>query len=131
MSRELRSNTTVPDIFPIPETRRTRQTERTVTMIDAAGAAGAAAEATTSTPVIWLKNPLQGNFNPGTVSGQKIFLEKTKCLDADKRLNLTNTDATAIVDVFKVKEQLMGDCITAIPTEYPGGAGTKMMNMIH
>ena len=43
----------------------------------AAGAgAGVGAPAVAAPGVIWNENPLNGNFNPGTVAGQKIFLEK-------------------------------------------------------
>ena len=53
---------------------------------------------------IWTENPLTGNFNPGTTSGQKIFLEKTKGLDADKRLALTNSNLAKIMAILEVKE---------------------------
>ena len=44
----------------------------------AAAGAGVGAPAVTAPVVIWNENLLTGNFNPGTVAGQKIFLEKTK-----------------------------------------------------
>ena len=42
--------------------------------------AGAGAPAVVAPVVIWNENPSTGNFNPGTVAGQKIFLEKAKGL---------------------------------------------------
>ena len=43
-------------------------------------AAGAGAPVVAAPVVIWDENSLTGNFNPGTVAGNKIFLEKTKGL---------------------------------------------------
>ena len=43
--------------------------------------------------VIWNENPLTGKFNPGTVSGQKVFLEKTKELATAGQLFLSNASA--------------------------------------
>ena len=80
---------------------------------------------------VWTENPLTGDFNPGTVSGQKIFLEKTKGLDTDKRLALTNSNAQKIMEILKVKEQVMGSVVTFIPTTYNGGTGTDHKNLIH
>ena len=42
--------------------------------------AGAVAPEAAAPIVIWNENPLTGNFNLGTVAGQKIFLENTKGL---------------------------------------------------
>ena len=47
-------------------------------------AAGVGPAPPAPTVKVWIENPLTGNINPGTVSGQKNFLEKTKGLDADK-----------------------------------------------
>ena len=80
--------------------------------------------------VSWNENPLTGNFNPGTASGQKIFLEKTKGLATDKRLALTNSNATEILALLKVKEQVMGGVVTGIPTSYADGVPGGLMNLI-
>ena len=97
-------------------------------MAEDTGAGTAAAIAPTE---IWTENPLQGDFNPGTNAGQKIFLEKTKGLDSDKRLALTNSNAQKIMEIFKVKEQVMGNVVTFIPTVYTAGTGSEHMNLIH
>ena len=97
-------------------------------MAEDTGAGTAAAIAPTE---IWTENPLQGDFNPGTNAGQKIFLEKTKGLDSDKRLALTNSNAQKIMEIFKVKEQVMGNVVTFIPTVYTAGTGSGHMNLIH
>ena len=34
----------------------------------------------------WTENPFQADFNPGTVAGQKFFIEKTKGLSDEKRV---------------------------------------------
>ena len=57
----------------------------------AEGAGSGAGVPAVATPVvIWNENPLTGNFNPGTVAGQKIFLEKTKGLATVGKLPLLN-----------------------------------------
>ena len=77
MHRSLRSNSTAPAIFPI----RNQETARMAGV--AAGGAAALVPPAPARIEVWTENPLTGNFNPGTTSGQKIFLEKTKGLDAD------------------------------------------------
>ena len=67
MSRNLRRNSSAPPLFPLLY-------QSSIKM----AAAGAGAPAFAAPVVIWNENPLTGNFNPGTVAGQKIFLEKTK-----------------------------------------------------
>ena len=111
MQRSLRSNSTAPTIFPI-------RNQVTPTMADGVAAGGAAAlmPPPPARIEVWTENPLTGNFNPGTTSGQKIFLEKTKSLDADKRLALTNSNLAKIMALLKVKEQIMGGVVTGIPT---------------
>ena len=64
-------------------------------------AAGSGSPAVAAPVVIWNKNLLTGNFNPGTVAGQKIFLEKTKLLAIVGQLPLSNASATKIMD-FKI-----------------------------
>ena len=125
MQRSLRSNSAAPAIFPI----RNRET----TMADGVAAGGAAAlvPPPPARNEVWTENPLTGNFNPGSTSGQKIFLEKTKGLEASKRLALTNSNSTEIMAFLKVKEQIMGATVTGIPTSYAGGIGIALMNLIH
>ena len=125
MPRSLRSNYSAPDIFPFV-------VQQPMADLPLAGPpivinAPAAIMATE----VWTENPLTGDFNPGTTAGQKIFLEKTKGLAADKRLALTNSNSSAIMEFFKVKEQTMGEVITHIPTTWAGGVGGNFMNLIH
>ena len=70
------------------------------------------------------------DFNPGTTAGQKIFLEKTKGLPEDKRLPLISSSSTAIMAYLRGKEQLMGEVVTGIPTEYTGGTAGAFKNLI-
>ena len=86
MSRNLRSNSSTPPLFPLLD-------QPSIKM----AAEGAVAPAATAPVVIWNENPLTGNLNPGTVAGQKIFLEKTKGLATAGQLPLSNASATKIM----------------------------------
>ena len=102
MLRDLRSNHNAPEIYPIPDCPIIPRAPRI------------------QIPVImteYNENPLRSDFNPGTAAGQKIFLEKTKPLLDDKRLDLTASNATKIMEVLQLKEASMGKIITAIPTQ--------------
>ena len=125
MHCSLRSNLTAPAIFP----NRNQETARMAGV--AAGGAAALVPPAPARIEVWTENPLTGNFNPGTTSGQNIFLEKTKGLDADKRLALMNSNSAKIMALLKVKEQIMGGVVTGIPTTYAGGTGGALMNLIH
>ena len=94
-------------------------------------AAGSGAPAVAAPVVIWNENPLTGNFNPGTVAGQKIFLEKTKGLATAGQLPLSNASATNIMEFLNMKEQLMGTVVTGVPTVYTAGVGSSPMNLTH
>ena len=72
MSRNLRNNSSAPPLSPLLDQP---------IINTAAAAAGAPV-------VIWNENPLTGNFNLGKVTGQKIFLEKTKGLATAGQLPL-------------------------------------------
>ena len=87
MSRNLRRNSSVPPLFPLLY-------QPSINM----AAAGAGAPV-----VIWNENPFTGKFNPGTVAGQKIFLEKTKGLATAGQLPLSNVSATKIMEFLKMK----------------------------
>ena len=69
MSRNLRSISSAPPIFPLLN-------QPSINM----AAAGAGAPVVAAPVVIRDENSLTGNFNHGTVAGNKIFLEKTKGL---------------------------------------------------
>ena len=112
MSIKLCSNSSAPPIYPLPNQPRINMT---------AAGAGAGAPAVATPVVIWNENPLTGNFNPGTVAGQKIFLEKTKGLATAEQLPLSNASAPKIMEFLKMKEQLMGTVVTGVPTVYTLG----------
>lgn len=122
MSRSLRSNFNAPDIYPFNVVDP---------MVDAAAVAGGGAGGGAPPVEVWTENPLTGNFNPGTTSGQKIFLEKTKGLATDKRLALSNSNAQELMEFFKVKEQTMGSTVSFIPTSFVGGVPSEHKNLIH
>ena len=54
------------------------------------------------------ENPLRANFNTGTQTGQKIFLEKTKGLLDKKRLDVIATNAMKTMEFLKLKEAHVG-----------------------
>ena len=64
---------------------------------------GVGAPAVAAPVVIWNDNPLTGNFNSGTVAGQKIFLEKTKDLVTAEQLPLSNASAPNIMEFLEMK----------------------------
>ena len=120
MSRNLRRNSSAPPLFPLLD-------QPSINMV----VAGAGVPAVTTPVVIWNENPLTGNFNPGTVAGQKIFLNKTKGLATAGELPLSNASATKIMEFLKMKEQLMGTVVTRVPTVYTAVVGSSLMNLIH
>ena len=99
-------------------------------MAAAGSGAGARAPAVAAPVVIWNENPLTGSFNPGTVAGQNIFLEKTKGLATADQIPLSNASAPNIMEFFKIKEQLMENVVTGVPNLYTAGVGSSPMNLI-
>ena len=115
MLRDLRSNHNAPEIYPIPNRLIIPRAPRI------------------QIPVImteYNENPLRANFNPGTAAGQKIFLEKTRGLPEDKRLDLTASNAIKIMEALQLKEANMGKIITAIPTSWTGGTAGNFKNLL-
>ena len=55
-------------------------------------------------PVVWKTNPFTGKFNPGTKLGHSIFLEKTKGLKEEDRLDLTKSNSSKIHQYFRARE---------------------------
>ena len=124
MSRNLRSNSSMPPIYLLPNQPR-------INMAASGAEERVGAPEVAAPVVIWNENPLTGKFKPGTVAGKKIFLEKTKGLDTAGQLPLSNASATKIMDFLKMKEQLMGTVVTGVPTVYKAGVGSSQMNLIH
>ena len=62
-------------------------------------------------------NPFHGDFNPGTVHGQKIFEQKTKGLPENERLTLTKKDGPNFRRLVESKSGEFGKCVTSIPIE--------------
>ena len=133
MPRNTRQNSNAPDILPFRDPIRNARVRNVANMADAAGAGAppVVAAPVVAAPVIWTDNPFTSDFNPGTTVGQKIFLEKMKGLPSGERLALTSGSSRAILDFLKVKEQLMGTAVSAIPTSYPGGVPSDRMNLIY
>ena len=115
MQRETRSNHNAPAIYPLPDRPVIPRAPRI------------------QIPVImteYNENPLRSDFNPGTPAGQKIFLEKTKPLPDDKRLDMTASNATKILDYLQLKEASIGKIITAIPTQWIAGVASHFKNLL-
>ena len=54
-------------------------------------------------------DPSHGKFNPGTLMGHKIFLEKTKGLEVGKLLDITKENEMDIRKSLLARESNMGD----------------------
>ena len=76
-------------------------------------------------------NPYHGNFNPGTVHGQKLFERKTKGLPDDERLTLTKKDGPRFRQLIEAKAPEFGKCVKSIPIEFDNaGAIVKSANLL-
>ncbi len=85
-----------------------------------------------ATPTIeWKTNPFNGDFNPGTKTGQQIFIKKSKGPADGTRFELTKDNASKIHQFFKAWASTLGNCIS-IPIEYAAdGSVSKLANLIH
>lgn len=72
----------------------------------------------------WKTNPFHGNFNPGTKTGQQIFLEKTKGNADGTRYSLTKDNAANLHQFFKSRAASLGKCIQ-IPNEFNADGSVK------
>ena len=124
MSRNFCSNSSAPPLFPLPD-------QPSINIAAEGAGSGAGAPEVVSPVVILNENPLNGNFNHGTVAGQKIFLEKKKVLATEGQLPLLNVSAKNIMKILTMKEHLMGTVITRVPTVYTAGIGISPMNLIN
>ena len=64
----------------------------------------------------WVENLLTGDFNPGTPAGQTIVLENIRGISKDDWLVMTNIQSTKIMEFLSIKEHIMGEVITYVPT---------------
>ncbi len=82
-------------------------------------------------PEIWTENPTQGDFNPGTKSGEAIFKLKTKGLPKDKRISLEWKNSAQFLHILQAKASTFGSIVTSIPVEFDaGGNVTEWGNLI-
>ncbi len=99
-TRNLRSNSTAPNIWPIQNNPAS-----TVTMATA--------------PVeIWNENPCQENFNPGTANGQKMFTQLSRGNPDGRLYSLQLKDAEEFNINLKARAPTFGTCINRIPAEF-------------
>ncbi len=90
-----------------------------------ANAGGAAAS-----EIEWKTNPFNGNFNPGTKTGQVIFIEKTKGHPDGKRFDLSKEHSSEIHQFFKTRSASLGGCCL-IPIAFDGtGTATEWAHLI-
>lgn len=120
----LRSNSTAPEIFPFASTILNLPNNPTMAAIPATTTAS-------SVPEVWTVNPLSNNFNPGTASGSKIFLEKSKGPVNGERIGDTISESKAFMEFIKTKSIVFGPCVTHVPIEFDAtGNPTKYANII-
>ena len=102
-TRNLRSNSAVPEIWPfgvLMEASAPDENDPTLTVNALPAAILPPAPPIMAATVEWKTDPFQGKFNPGTKSGQAIFLEKTKGLAEKDRLELSKSNSAAIHKFF-------------------------------
>ena len=122
MSRNLRNNSSAPPIYPLPKQPR-------VNMAVSGAGEGAGALEVAEPVVIWNENPLTGNFYPGTVAGQNIFLEKKKGLATAEQLPLSNASAKDR-GIFENERTAHGNCGHRSPN-YVHSRGWKITDESH
>ena len=71
-----------------------------------------------TTAETWTENPNHGNFNPGTIAGNKIFQIKTKGLEHDKRLSFEGKNAPIFRRLLEAKEPEFGGIVSKVPTDW-------------
>ena len=80
---------------------------------------------------VFKTNPFVGNFNPGTEAGRKIFLEKTRGLDEDNRLDFSKSNSLEIQQYLRGREEHLGEAICSIPIEFnPDGTVKSTANLL-
>jgi len=133
-TRNLRSNSAVPEIWPfgvLMEASAPDENDPTLTVNALPAVILPPAPPIMAATVEWKTDPFQGKFNPGTKSGQAIFLEKTKGLAEKDRLELSKSNSAEIHKFFRSKEGQMGEIITKVPIAYANdGTVTKTANML-
>ena len=79
----------------------------------------------------WTINPFNNNFNPGTTTGSKIFIEKARGPSDGSRIGDTIDQSSKLFDFLKQKAIAFGPCVTHVPVEYDAaGNPTKFANII-
>ena len=113
--RNLRSNSTPPPIFPIGRTVYENMTQSSTPT----GSGNQPATNTVQAPTVtWTTNPFVQNFNPGTTSGNKIFVEKSKGPSDGVRIGDSVDQATKLLDFLKQKKSSFGTCVNRVPIEW-------------
>ena len=117
----------LPEIWPIPNRPRIEEHEIIAEESEESEESEDLEESKTIPAIMaaieWKTYPYHGNFNPGTPLGHKIFLEKSKGLELEKRFDLTKTNALDIRKYLLARESNMGDEMRKIPIAWDG-AGT-------
>jgi hypothetical protein len=63
--------------------------------------------------ISWTVNPLSEKFNPGTASGAKIFIEKSKGPTSGKHTGDTITKSKPLFEYLKTKQIVFGPYVTS------------------
>ena len=86
---------------------------------------------TTTVSEVWTVNLLSNNFNPGTASGSKIFLEKSKGPVNGERIGDTINESKTLMEFIKTESIIFGPCVTHVPIEFDAtGNPTKYASII-
>ena len=130
MPRLLHSNTRLPANFVNPNIVR----DRIMNANPPAAPAAQPQQVNVNIPLapeVWTENPTQGDFNPGTKSGEAIFKLKAKGLPDDKRITLERKNAPQFCRILQAKASTFGSIMTNIPVEFDAaGNVTKRGNLI-
>ena len=126
MPRQLRSsNLDLPSLWDIDQ-YQVNANALIATMANDDESIMAAPETTTAVPVVWKTNPMQGDFNPGTEAGSKIFREKTKGLPDSQRLPFSKSKANEIFQHMKAREAFLGNIVRAVPIRWNANGSVKL-----
>jgi len=122
MQRQLRSsNVNLPSVWNLDQ----HQANADAFVAAMANDDDTAPAAIAAPVVIWKTNPLHGDFNPGTLAGSKIFLQKIEGLPISERLPFTKSKAAEIFQHFKAREANLGSIIRSVPYEFNQDGSVK------
>ena len=75
-------------------------------------------------------NPYDGNINPSSTDGQKLFLKATQSLDKEKQIKVTQSNVQKIMDIFSADARKFGwaALVDVVPTTATGNPMSILQN---